>query len=143
MDDHAERMPRDKAETTHTGEEIETTIEGDGDDGELQGVGQLEGAAAEVAHVAGKGASPFGKHGQRSAALQVGFGGAHGVDDALAGRFIDKDEACLFARIAHKGDVTQRLLHHPLKFAAKKSGQKENVERTLVVGDKNVALSGL
>ena len=136
-------MPRDETEAAHAGQEVETAVESDGHDGQLEGVGELEGTAAEVAHVARETTGALGEDGERGAALQAGLGGAHGVDDALAGRFVDENEAGLFAGIAHEGNAAERLLHHPFELAAEEAGEEEDIERALVVGHEDVALAGL
>ena len=52
VDGHRQRMPL--RPLGGTGQYIERTVDGDGYDGELKLVGQLEGTALEVTHVAGK-----------------------------------------------------------------------------------------
>ena len=52
VDGHRQRMPL--RPLGGTGQYIERTVDGDGHDGELKLVGQLEGTALEVTHMAGK-----------------------------------------------------------------------------------------
>ena len=48
-----------------------------------------------------------------------------------------------FACIADKGNPAQLVLHHPFEIAVQESIDEENVESSLVVGHKHIALSGL
>ena len=84
VDDDAQGMPVDEVEAAHAGEDVETSVDGDGHHGELQRVGKLEGSAAEHSHMAGEGASTLGEDAERGAAGEGLLGIRHRLQDGAA-----------------------------------------------------------
>ena len=140
VDDEAHGVAVDKVDAGHAGEHVERTVDGEGDDRQLQLVGQLERALAEQAHVAGEAAGAFGEDDERCAALQGAAGVVDGFLDGLGAGFVHEDVARLDAGIAHQRHLAQGFLHHPLEIAAQVAVDEEDVERSLVVGHEHVAL---
>ena len=65
MDGESERMPDGPSQVACAGHDVEGAVDGDRDDGQLQLVGQHEGAATEAAHVTRKSACSLGEDNQR------------------------------------------------------------------------------
>ena len=61
VNDKPQWMPCDEVDALLTRKDIEATVYRDGNDGQTQFVGQLEGSSAKLCHVSCKGACPFGK----------------------------------------------------------------------------------
>lgn len=140
MDNDAQRMPIDEVEAPGTGKDVETAVDGDGHDGKLQGIGELEGTAAEGAHVSVVGTGTFGEDAERGSAGKGFSRVSHRLQYGTARTLVDENKAGLTAGEAHKGDVAEAFLHHPLEFVAKIAVDGENIERPLVVRHENVAL---
>ena len=140
VDDEAHAVEIDEIEAGHAGQHVERAIDGDGDNGQLEFVGQLEGAFAEEAHVASEGARPFREHHEGGAVLECVAGVVDGFLDFLRTGFVDEDVVGSLAGIANQEDAAQGFLHHPFEVTAQEAVDEEDVHRTLVVGYKNVAL---
>ena len=122
-----------------TVEDVEGAVDGEGDDGDANLIGEHEGAALEGGHPASVGAGAFGEddHGHASlegfARLLYGLGDA---GDAVG----EVDLLGLGAGIADEGDLAQVFLHHPLEVVAEVAIDEEDVVVALVVGEEDIAL---
>lgn len=63
MNDQSQAVPVGKMKVAHSWHHIETSIDGDGHNRQLEFVCQLEGSSAENAHVSGESARTFGENG--------------------------------------------------------------------------------
>lgn len=136
----AQGMVVHKIETLHAGENFETAINRDGDNGQLKGIGQLERSTTEDTHVARKGSGSFGKHTERCTSRECLLGIAHRLHDGMPRGFVHENEARFPAGIAHQGDAAKTLLHHPFELMWQETVDAENIERSLMVGHKHIAL---
>ena len=123
--------------------DVKTTVDRNRYDRKLQFVSQLERATAEQSHVAGEGASAFGEDGERSTADQALARGCHRFGNGATTRLIYEYETGFFAGITHEGEFAQRGFHHPFELTAEETREEKNVERSLVIGHKDVALMAL
>ena len=73
-------------------------------------------------------------------ALACGF---HRFGNGATTRFVYENETGFGTGITHEGNFAQRGFHHPLELTAEEAREEENVESSLVVGYKNVALAPL
>ena len=143
VDGQPQRSIVREMEITHTRHDVKAAVDCDRHDRELQFVGQLERATAEQSHVAGEATSTFREDGERSATDQALARGCHRFGYGATTRLVYEDEPGFFARITHKGNFAQRSFHHPFELTTEKAREEKNVERPLVVGDKDVALMAL
>lgn len=136
-------MPDDEMHVAHTGHDIERTVDGERNDRELQFIGQHEGSAAERAHVTIEGAGSFGKDNERHTFAQNLACLLVGLADFAGSTFVDKNVVGAFGRVADKGNTAQLIFHHPLEIAVQETVDEKDVERSLVIGHEDVALSWL
>lgn len=59
VDDETEPVPSDKADAFLARQDIEAAVNRDGNNGQAQFVGQLEGSSAELRHVSGEASCPL------------------------------------------------------------------------------------
>ena len=138
VDGERERVSRQEPETLLAAEYIEGAIYGNGHNGQLQLVGQLECTAAEDAHVACEGAGSFWEDKETGAAPQHAMslfvGGLH----SLRATLVNHDMAGAEAGSAHQRYAAEGLLHHPLEIAAQVTIDEEYVVGSLMVGNEDV-----
>ena len=140
MDDEAEFVPCDKVEASLTGQDIETSVDGDGHDGQSELVGQLEGTATKLCHVPREGACSFGKDDERHAVTEDGACLFIGLVDGFRPALIHEDVTSALACLADERKASQRLLHHPAETATEEAVDEKDVECSLMVGDEDVGL---
>jgi len=140
MDDEPKRMPSDEVDASLTREDVEAAVDGDRDDGQPQFVCQLEGSSAELCHVTGEGACPFGEDHKRYPMLKhlpcLFVSPVNSFWPAL----IDHDMSCTFAGFPYERDASQAFLHHPAEAASQEAIDEEDVVGALMVGNKDIRL---
>ena len=87
--------------------------------------------------------APSGKTAKRSTADQALARGCHRFGNGATTRLVYEYETGFFAGITYEGEFTQRGFHHPFELTAEEARKEKNVERSLVVGHKDVALMAL
>ena len=140
VDGEAQPVPRQPAPVAHAGHHVEGAIDCQRTDRQLEFVGQHERTSSEHAHVAREGSCSLGKHHQRHALLEHLACLVVGLADLARAALIDVDVVGCLASLAHEGYLAQSLFHHPLEVAAQEAVDDEDVKRSLVVADKDVAL---
>ena len=66
-----------------------------------------------------------------------------GLLDFTWSRFVNEDVVSFLAGVANERKLAERLFHHPFEVAIQETINEKNVERALVVGHKNIALTTL
>ena len=66
-----------------------------------------------------------------------------GTTGNCSSSFVDEYLVRLLTGIAHERNLTQLVLHHPLEITVQMAVDEENVERSLMVGHKHIALGFL
>ena len=140
VDREVQRGEVGEMEIAHARHDVETAVDRDRHDRKLEFVSELECATTEKTHVAGEGAGTFGEDGERGATDQALACGFHRFGNGATTRFVYENETGFGTGITHEGNFAQRGFHHPFELTAEEAGEEENVESSLVVGDKNVAL---
>ena len=141
VDDKAERMPMNEIEASHAGQYIERTVNRDGDDRKLQVVCQLKCAFAEESHVPGESSGAFGEDNERRSVLKRGARFVNGFFDGFRSGFVHENVARFFTSDSDERHLAQCFFHHPFEVTSKIAVNQENINRTLVVGDEDVALT--
>ena len=104
MNDEPQRVPRQETNAFLARKDVEAAVYRHGHDGQPQLVGQLEGAAAELPHVAGEGAGSFGKDDKRNAVLQDFAPLLVGLVNGLRTALVNKDVTGTLACLSYEGN---------------------------------------
>ena len=140
VDGELQRMPSQPMPVAHAGHHVKRTVDGQRANRQLEFISKHERPPTEHSHVACEGARAFGKHHQRHAFLKHLARLVVGLADLARPALVDKDVVSRLTRPPYEGNFAQSLLHHPLEVASQKSVDNEDVDRSLVVADKDVAL---
>ena len=143
MDSEFERMPCSKMTIFHARHDIERTIDSQRNYWQLEFISQCKCTFLKLTHVSGEATRTFREYHNTAIAMLQGFacfvvGGFHMTRTAL----IYKDLVRLSAGIAHKRNAAQLIFHHPFEITTEEAIDEENVESTLMVGNKNIRLVG-
>ena len=120
--------------------DMERAVQRNRDDGQVLVRRHLERTPLEAAHLARLRARPFGENRHRSAAPEALFRLAHRTSRRLRRGIIDKDKARRPASRPHKRDPLEARLHDPLDRRPQETVYQKDVERTLMIGGKDVRL---
>ena len=139
VDGHRKGMLEDEVDGASPATQyVVGTIKCDRYDGQLKFVGQLIGTAEEWSHLSRQRPLSFWEDHERRAVLKHLACPVVCLLQRLGTSLVDKDVSCRFAGLPDEGCLAQFALHHPLKVASQIAVDKEDVERTLMVGDKDV-----
>ena len=138
MDDETKFVAGEEVETLLAGQDIETAVYGHRHYRQVQLMSEHEGATAETCHVAGEGAATLRKDHYGSTSLEcfacLCLGTGNGLRSALVHHYV----AGLLACTSYEGDAAQFLLHEPAETMPQIAVDKEDVVRSLMVGDEDI-----
>ena len=140
MDSELQRMPECPVDILHAGLDLETAIDGKRANRQLQFVGKHEGTSAEHTHVTGKAAGTLREYHQRHTLLQHLARPVIGSTDLGRSTLVDKDMMCILASQTYQRNLADALLHHPLEVTSQEAVDQEDVESTLMIGNKHITL---
>ena len=112
-------MPVDEVEAFHTWQDVETTVDGQRNHGQLQLVGQGEGSFLEMGHVTCKASGPLRKHRHTIAFFQYLTRILIGLTNLTGSPFVDEYLMRLLTGIAYEGNLPQRFLFCLREFATR------------------------
>ncbi len=111
-----------------------------GQTGNCNSIGKHEGTTAEHAHVTGKGAGTLREHHQRHTFLQHLARLIVRGTDLGRSALVYEDVVGIVASQTYQRDLTDAFLHHPLEVTSQEAIDQEDVESTLMIGYKHIAL---
>ena len=141
MDGHGQRTPLDKMPVLGARHHTERTIDRYGNNRQLQLVCQHEGSFLEGTHLCGERTGAFGKDYHAHSAAQSGTSLLVGVAYLAGTALVDKYLMGHLTCHSNQRYLAYITLHHPFEITAKMTIDEEDVECSLVVGNKDVRLS--
>jgi hypothetical protein len=134
------QMLESPVDILHAGLDVETAIDGKWANRQLQFVGKHEGTSAEHTHVTRKAAGTLREYHQRHALLQYLARPVIGSTNLGRSALVDKDMMCILASQTYQRNLADALLHHPLEVTSQEAVDQEDVESTLMIGNKHITL---
>lgn len=120
-------------------QDMEGTVDCQGDDGEVELDRETVGPAFEGAHLAGPCAGALGEDHERHASAQLALGIGHSAAGGGDRGVVDENLPGPAACPADEGYLAQALLHHPAEIVAEIAVDGKNIIGSLVVGDEDIA----
>ena len=120
--------------------DIERTIDGQWTNWQLKFVCQHEGSTTELTHVPCKATRTFGKDDNRHTSTKCLTCCVVSFFNFTCAALINKDVVSFLTCKSYQWNLSNTLFHHPFEVATEEAVDKEDVEGSLVVADKDVAL---